>query len=49
MCISRLLRCHLRDDILLPHTVTDVTLSRMAIALAAILVAKIQQSLRRRM
>jgi len=47
MCNSRLLRCHLRDVILLPHTVTDVTLSRMAVALAAILVPKIQQSLDR--
>jgi len=28
----------LRDITLLPHTVTDITLSRMAVALAAILV-----------
>ena len=38
MCDSHLLRPRLRDITLLPHTVTDVTLSRMAVALAAILV-----------
>jgi len=38
MCNSRLRRPRLRDITLLPHTVTDITLSRMAVALAAILV-----------
>ena len=38
MCNSRLLRPRLRNITLLTHTVTDITLSRMAVALAAILV-----------
>jgi len=36
-CNSRMQRQHLRDITLLPYTVTDITLSRMHIALAAIL------------
>ena len=37
-CNSRLLQRHVRDVILLPQTFTDITLWRVAVALAAILV-----------